>query len=84
MEAGYKNFYLGLPSWLNYIPMIETVGGKVNTYEYYNTANGEINFDTVKKTLIEAPKNSVFIFQTCCHNPTGQILIMINGLKLLN
>ncbi|KHC77432.1 aspartate aminotransferase [Candida albicans P78042] len=71
MEAGYKNFYLGLPSWSNYIPMIETVGGKVNTYEYYNTANGEINFDTVKKTLIEAPKNSVFIFQTCCHNPTG-------------
>ena len=68
MEAGYKNFYLGLPSWLNYIPMIETVGGKVNTYEYYNTANGEINFDTVKKTLIEAPKIR-YLFSK--NNPTG-------------
>ena len=84
MEAGYKNFYLGLPSWLNYIPMIETVGGKVNTYEYYNTANGELILILLRKPLLKHlkirylfSKHAVIILQ-------GQILIMINGLKLLN
>ncbi|CAX42002.1 cytoplasmic aspartate aminotransferase, putative [Candida dubliniensis CD36] len=73
-EAGYKNFYVGLPTWSNYIPMIKQINGEINTYEYYNNNNdndGGINFNEIKQTLEKAPKNSVFIFQTCCHNPTG-------------
>ncbi|KAK6454853.1 aspartate aminotransferase/Glutamic oxaloacetic transaminase AAT2/GOT1 [Scheffersomyces xylosifermentans] len=70
-EAGYTNFYLGVPSWSNYIGMIEFIGSKVTTFTHYNEKTKKIEFDAVVSALESAPANSVFLFQTCCHNPTG-------------
>ncbi|KAK6464137.1 aspartate aminotransferase/Glutamic oxaloacetic transaminase AAT2/GOT1 [Scheffersomyces coipomensis] len=70
-EAGYTNYYLGLPSWSNYIPMIEHVGGKVQTYTHYDEVTRKVDFNSVIENLESAPSDSVFLFQTCCHNPTG-------------
>ncbi|KAG2735529.1 hypothetical protein G9P44_001743 [Scheffersomyces stipitis] len=70
-EAGYTNYYLGVPSWSNYVSMVEHVGGKVTTFNHYREDTKDVDFDSVVAALESAPADSVFIFQTCCHNPTG-------------
>lgn len=70
-EAGYTNYYIGTPTWQNYQPMIEHIGGKVTTYKHYNEEARLVDFDCVLSALNSAPSKSVFLFQTCCHNPTG-------------
>ncbi|CAL1198980.1 unnamed protein product [Candida parapsilosis] len=70
-EAGYTNYYIGTPTWQNYQPMIEHIGGKVTTYKHYNEEARSVDFDCVLSALNSAPSKSVFLFQTCCHNPTG-------------
>ncbi|KAI5955150.1 ELP2 [Candida jiufengensis] len=70
-ESGLINYYVGLPSWQNYIPMIEHIGGHVTTYNYYDESKKAINFNEIVNTLKSAPPHSIFLFQTCCHNPTG-------------
>ncbi|KAK6203481.1 aspartate aminotransferase/Glutamic oxaloacetic transaminase AAT2/GOT1 [Scheffersomyces amazonensis] len=70
-EAGYTNYYLGIPSWSNYIGMIEHIGGTVTTYNHYDETTRAVDFDSVTENLESAPSNSVFLFQACCHNPTG-------------
>ncbi|CAL1198933.1 unnamed protein product [Candida parapsilosis] len=59
------------PTWQNYQPMIEHIGGKVTTYKHYNEEARSVDFDCVLSALNSAPSKSVFLFQTCCHNPTG-------------
>ncbi|EGW30807.1 aspartate aminotransferase/Glutamic oxaloacetic transaminase AAT2/GOT1 [Spathaspora passalidarum NRRL Y-27907] len=70
-EAGYKNYYLGLPAWQNYIPMIEHVGSTVKTFTYYDEAKKTLDFESCIQALESAPKNTIFLLQACCHNPTG-------------
>ncbi|KAI5957423.1 AAT22 [Candida margitis] len=70
-ESGYTNYYIGTPTWQNYQPMIEHIGGKVTTYRHYNEATKSIDFDAVLNALNSAPTKTIFLFQTCCHNPTG-------------
>ncbi|KAI5949236.1 AAT22 [Candida theae] len=70
-EAGYTNYYVGTPAWQNYKPMIEHIGGNVTTYRHYNEESRSVDFESVLAALNSAPPKSVFLFQTCCHNPTG-------------
>ncbi|CUM66614.1 uncharacterized protein PRCAT00004285001 [Priceomyces carsonii] len=69
--CGFKNFYLGIPAWPNYIPLIEQAGGKIITYNYYDPEKKTVDFSSLVDAMNCAPKNSVFILQLCCHNPTG-------------
>ena len=70
-EAGLTNFYVGTPCWSNYGPMITHVGSKYSTYTHYDESLRGIDFDAVLEALQNAPSKSVFLFQACCHNPTG-------------
>lgn len=70
-EAGYTNYYIGTPTWQNYQPMIEHIGGSVTIYTHYNEETRSVDFGSVLNVLNSAPSKSVFLFQTCCHNPTG-------------
>ncbi|CAI5759449.1 unnamed protein product [Candida verbasci] len=70
-ENQFINYYIGLPTWQNYGPMIEHIGGKLNYYKYYDEKTKKIDFESVLNTLESASPNSIFLFQTCCHNPTG-------------
>lgn len=70
-EAGYTNYYVGTPTWQNYQPMIEHIGGSVTIYTHYNEGTRSVDFGSVLNALNSAPSKSVFLFQTCCHNPTG-------------
>ncbi|KAG7665252.1 AAT22 [[Candida] subhashii] len=70
-EAGYTQYYVGEPSWSNYIPMIQCIGGTVSTYRHYDESSKSVDFESVRKALKTAPAKTIFLFQTCCHNPTG-------------
>lgn len=70
-SIGYKDFYIGTPSWSNYRGMIEHVGCNYIEYPYYNYETRSVDIEAVKKALNEAPSKSVFVLQAVCHNPTG-------------
>ncbi|RLV93284.1 Aspartate aminotransferase cytoplasmic [Spathaspora sp. JA1] len=70
-EAGYKNYYLGLPAWQNYIPMIEHIGSNVTPFQYYDEVAKKLDFKSCIDALTTAPKDTIFLLQACCHNPTG-------------
>lgn len=70
-EAGLTTFYLGTPHWSNYGPMITHVGSTFKEYRHYDPITRGVDFDSVLTALNQAPSKSVFLFQACCHNPTG-------------
>lgn len=69
--AGFSDFYVGVPAWSNYEGMVEHVGGKFHTYNYYDRKTNAADFASVVDALKAAPAKSVFILQAVCHNPTG-------------
>lgn len=71
VQSGYKKFHVGVPTWSNYIQMIEHAGGEVSIFNHYDEKTKKINFDDVISTLNKVEEGSVFLFQACCHNPTG-------------
>lgn len=74
-SCGIQNFYVGYPTWPNYSPMIKGIGANNFNYEYYDTVSKSVNFEEIMKTLKSAEEtNSAFVFQACCHNPTGSDL----------
>lgn len=73
--CGITNFYVGVPTWPNYIPMAESLGGIVKKYNYYDDETRDVKFDEIVSTLEGASgKDSAFIFQAVAHNPTGMDL----------
>lgn len=66
-----NNYYIGTPFWSNYQPMLEHAGATVNTYRHYDPQTRQVDFTATLQALRTAPANSIFLFQACCHNPTG-------------
>lgn len=65
--------YVGTPTWGNYDPLFQHAGfaGNVITYAYLDRAQN-VDMGSTVAALNSAPDKSVFIFQGCCHNPTGR------------
>ena len=65
--------HLGTPTWGNYDPLFRHAGFEtsVATYPYLN-ASQDIDMESVLEALNNAPARSIFVFQGCCHNPTGR------------
>lgn len=63
--------YIGTPTWGNYEPLFHLAGLEVVTYNYYDTTRKTVEFESCLRAVRDAPKNSVFVLQSCCHNPTG-------------
>lgn len=70
-SLGMKDFYIGVPAWGNYVPMVESHGAKVHTFSHYDAKTGGVDMDSVLSTIDSMPDNSVLLLQACCHNPTG-------------
>lgn len=70
-SIGYNRYYLGNPSWVNYYPMIESIGGEIKEYQYYDNLTHEVDFESLEKAISEAEPRSAFLIQLCGHNPTG-------------
>lgn len=65
-----KAVHIGTPAWGNYETICQLVGVRVAKYSYYDAKNG-INFAVMLEAVRAAPARSIFVLQSCCHNPTG-------------
>lgn len=69
-EFADRTVYIGTPAWGNYESIFSLVGVRVAKYKYYDAKAG-INFAGMLEAVEKAPARSIFILQSCCHNPTG-------------
>lgn len=64
--------YVGVPAWPNYLPLFAHAGFAVEAFSHYDRGQGSVDIRSALHTISQAPTESIFIFQVCCHNPTGQ------------
>lgn len=69
-EFADRTVYIGTPAWGNYESIFKLVGARVAKYKYYDARDG-VNFAGMLEAVKTAPSRSIFILQSCCHNPTG-------------
>lgn len=69
-----RTLYLGLPAYVNHIPVFEASGLHVETYEF--TRDGHLNVEALLETARGAEKGDVILLQGCAHNPTGLTMPM--------
>lgn len=84
-EAGFTEYYIGVPTWQNYQPMVESIGCKAaKLYNYYDEKTKSLDFQSIRAAAEAAPQGTVFLLQTCCHNPTGSDLSQDQWVELVN
>ena len=44
----------------------------MDTFNHYDRSQGSVNIKAALIAISAATRGSIFIFQVCCHNPTGQ------------
>lgn len=70
LEFSGQSVYIGTPAWGNYDPIFRLVGLNVVKYSYYDIQTG-VDFAGMFQVIKAAPAKSIFVLQSCCHNPTG-------------
>ncbi|KAF3800696.1 Aspartate aminotransferase [Colletotrichum gloeosporioides] len=68
---GAKNIYIPTPSWANHGAVFTDSGLAVHKYRYYDQKTIGLDFEGMLADIKAAPKNSIFLFHACAHNPTG-------------
>jgi len=69
--GGKKSVFLSAPTWANHLNIFRDSGFDLKEYKYYNPQTCGLDYDNLKKDVQNAPNNSLFLFHTCAHNPTG-------------
>ena len=59
------------PTWANHIPLISSSGLKIETYPYFDSTTGAVNFEAMDAKLADLGPNDIVLLHGCCHNPTG-------------
>jgi len=59
------------PTWENHHALFGGAGFTVNTYPYFDTATGGVDFAAMCAALATLPAHSIVLMHPCCHNPTG-------------
>ncbi|MCC5987896.1 MAG: aspartate/tyrosine/aromatic aminotransferase [Pararhodobacter sp.] len=63
--------WISTPTWPNHTVLAAAVGLKVQSYRYYNRAEGVLDRQGMLDDLAQAQKGDVVLLHGCCHNPTG-------------
>lgn len=63
--------WVGTPTWPNHVPMLAHHGLETRTYEYFDIARQELQFDQMMSALGDASPGDVVLLHGVCHNPTG-------------
>ena len=72
LKGGNHNvIYLPNPTWGNHIPIFQNAGMDIRKYSYYDTEMSGINFDKMRRDIMDMPEGSVILLHACAHNPTG-------------
>jgi aspartate aminotransferase len=69
-----KTVWNSNPRWINHSEIWSVAGPGIQQryYPYYDTANHEVDFEAMMKTLhLEAHEGDVILLHACAHNPTG-------------
>lgn len=59
------------PTWDNHKAIFGRAGFKVNSYPYFDSQTGGVDFNAMLETLSKLPAKSIILLHPCCHNPTG-------------
>lgn len=59
------------PTWGNHFPLLESAGLKLDSYPYYDSESGLVDFEAMIAGLQSAKPGDVVLAHACCHNPTG-------------
>jgi len=64
------DIYLPEPTWGNHKPIFKDSGYGLKSYTYYD-GKGGLDFNGMKKSMLDAPSGSLVLLHACAHNPTG-------------
>jgi aspartate aminotransferase len=70
-QAGKKSVYMSNPTWPNHHNIFRDSGFAISEYKYYDPKTCGLDYDAFKKDIKNAPDQSLILFHTCAHNPTG-------------
>jgi len=71
LQNGKKTAYMSSPTWGNHPVIYKDSGFEVKEHKYYDPKTCGLDFAAMKKDVQNAPDQSLFLFHTCAHNPTG-------------
>ena len=63
--------WISTPTWPNHNVLAAAAGLKMQTYRYYNRADGVLDRQGMMDDLAQAKAGDVVLLHGCCHNPTG-------------
>jgi len=63
--------WLSDPTWANHIPLIRSTGLPLDSYPYFDPANGSLKFDEMDAAVAKLGPDDILLLHGCCHNPTG-------------
>ncbi|UDG81130.1 Aspartate aminotransferase [Candidatus Hartigia pinicola] len=70
-QTNTKRVWISDPTWPNHQNIFKLSGFTILPYNYYDTANHSINFNSILNSLSSAVAGDVIVLHGCCHNPTG-------------
>lgn len=59
------------PTWGNHLSIMNHLGIKFETYDYFDDETCAIDFEAMMSTLQGIKSGDVVLLHGCCHNPTG-------------
>lgn len=68
------NIIVPKPTWANHVAVFTDAGIAADYYAYYDKENNGLDFENLKKSISDAPDESIILLHACCHNPTGMDL----------
>ena len=69
-KAQVKRIWMGVPSWPNHAQICADLGLELKTFNHA-TPEGTADIDALRAAIAAADEGDAFLFQSCCHNPTG-------------
>lgn len=69
---GDKPVYVSKPTWPNHLGVFKAAGfTDIRYYDYWHAESKSLDFENLIGCFKNAPKNSIYLFHACAHNPTG-------------
>jgi aromatic-amino-acid transaminase len=90
-KAQVKRIWMGVPSWPNHAQICADLGLELRTFNHA-TPEGTADIAALRGAIAAADEGDAFLFQSCCHNPTGidytdahwdEIADLVAGKKIL-
>jgi aspartate aminotransferase len=75
--------HVSTPTWANHVPLLAGSGLRLESYPYFDSATGGVQFAAMTAALERLPPRAVVLLHASCHNPTGADLSAAQWRELL-